>query len=233
MKKSRILIAEDDAKTAATIKLYLEHAGFESVITPDGRRALEEARFGSYDLVVLDLMLPEIDGLSVCRLLRAESAIPIIMLTARTTEEDRLRGLDLGADDYVSKPFSPRELTARVRAVLRRTTRSIDENSIEVRFDDVVIDLRSREARVRGKIVQLTPTEFSLLEIFAKSPGRAFTRRELVERALGWDFDGLERTIDAHIRNLRRKIDTDRDRPSCISTVFGVGYKFSRGRDDS
>lgn len=233
MKKSRVLIAEDDPKTSATIKLYLEHAGFEAVVASDGRRALEEARSGDYDLVILDLMLPEIDGLNLCRLLRAESAIPVIMLTARTTEEDRLRGLDLGADDYVSKPFSPRELTARVRAVLRRTIRSRDDDTSEIRFDDVVIDLRSREARVCGKVVQLTPTEFSLIEIFAKSPGRAFTRRELVERALGWDFDGLERTIDAHIRNLRRKIDMDRNRPSYISTVFGIGYKFSGGRDDS
>lgn len=233
MKKSRILIAEDDPKTSATIKLYLEHAGFETMVADDGKRALEEARSGHYELVVLDLMLPEIDGLSVCRLLRAESAMPVIMLTARTTEEDRLRGLDLGADDYVSKPFSPRELTARVRAVLRRTNGNRDDGPTEIRFDEVVINLRSREARVHGKVIQLTPTEFSLIETFAKSPGRAFTRRELVERALGWDFDGLERTIDAHIRNLRRKIDIDRDRPSYISTVFGVGYKFSGGRDDS
>ena len=230
--KNRILIAEDDAKTAASIKLYLEHAGFAVTLVADGRQALAQARAGQIDLIVLDLMLPEINGLEVCRLLRAEAATPIIMLTAKTTEEDRLRGLDLGADDYISKPFSLRELVARVRAVLRRSGQKPDAAS-ELRFADLTIDRLRHEVRVGRQSVQLTPTEFDLLETFLQSPGRAFTRRELVERAFGWDYEGMERTVDAHIRNLRRKIDLDPARPSYIATVFGVGYKLATQDDDA
>jgi DNA-binding response OmpR family regulator len=176
-------------------------------------------------------MLPEISGVDVCRTLRAESSIPIIMLTSRATEEDKLRGLDLGADDYITKPFSPRELVARIRAVLRRSSRG--DNSSAIQSGDLVIDLKRHEVRVRDKLVQLTPTEFKLLEALAKAPGRTFTRQELVERALGWDYSGLDRTVDAHIMNLRKKLDDGRTESSRIATVFGVGYKFSaEGRDD-
>ena len=146
------------------------------------------------------------------------------MLTSRATEEDKLRGLDLGADDYVTKPFSPRELVARIRAVLRRTAH--DNHSSTVAVDDLVIDLERHEVRMRGLPVTLTPTEFKLLETFAKAPGRTFTRQELVERAFGWDYDGLDRTVDAHIMNLRKKLDSGRAQSSLIATVFGVGYKF-------
>jgi DNA-binding response OmpR family regulator len=229
-KKHRILVIDDDKKTVASIKLYLEHDGYEVAAAYDGQQALAEARMKQPDLLVLDLMLPQVSGLDVCRMLRAESQIPIIMLTSRTTEEDKLRGLDLGADDYVTKPFSPRELVARVRAVLRRANR--DRRSSALCFDDLAIDLESHEVRRRGQLVLLTPTEFKLLEIFAKAPGRAFTRQELVERAFGWDYSGLERTIDAHIMNLRKKLCPDRAQPSLIATVFGVGYKFCGERHD-
>ncbi len=222
VEKRKILVVDDDRKIVDSIRIYFERAGFEVAAAYDGREALRESRANQYDLVILDLMMPEIDGLDVCRRLRAESSIPIIMLTARTTEEDKLRGLDLGADDYVAKPFSPRELVARARAVLRRAAPSQTEERAEIRRGDLVIDLRSREVRVGDKAVILTPTEFDLLAALARSPGRVFTRRELVERALGWDYEGLERTVDAHIKNLRRKLDD----ASCISTVFGVGYKF-------
>ncbi len=224
MEQQKILVVDDDRKIVDSIRIYFERAGFVVAAAYDGREAMRDARANQYDLVILDLMMPEIDGLDVCRLLRAESSIPIIMLTARTTEEDKLRGLDLGADDYVAKPFSPRELVARARAVLRRASPSHTEERAEIRQGDLVIDLRSREVRVGDKMVSLTPTEFDLLAALARSPGRVFTRRELVERALGWDYEGLERTVDAHIKNLRRKLDETPT--SCISTVFGVGYKF-------
>ena len=230
-KKRRILVIDDDKKTVASIKLYLEHAGYEVVMAYDGQQALAEARTKQPDLLVLDLMLPEVNGLDVCRMLRAESEVPIIMLTSRTTEEDKLRGLGLGADDYVTKPFSPRELVARVQAVLRRAAR--DQRSSTLKFNDLVIDLESHEVRRRGQLVLLTPAEFKLLEAFAKAPGRAFTRQELVERAFGWDYRGLERTVDAHIMNLRKKLEPDRAQPSLIATVFGVGYKFCGEHYDS
>jgi DNA-binding response OmpR family regulator len=229
----RILVAEDDPKIAASVRLYLEHAGFEVTIAYDGRQALADARAAPPDLVILDLMLPRVDGLSVCRALRANSDVPVIMLTAMTTEEDTLRGLDVGADDYMTKPFSPRELVARVRAVLRRAAAQVERESPPLRFRGLTVDVRRREVQARGRSVALTPTEFSLLEAFAGAPGRVFTRQELVERALGWDYDGLDRTVDAHVMNLRRKIEPDRGQPSFITTVHGVGYKFTGERDAS
>ena len=226
-KGQKILVVEDDRKAVATIRLYLEHDGFEVAAAYDGRRGLELLQANRYDLLILDLMLPEVDGLELCRRVRDESSTPIIMLTARTTEEDKLRGLEMGADDYVSKPFSPRELTARVRAVLRRAAPARQADAAVLHFKDLAIDLQNRDVRRRGRPVPLTPTEFRLLEIFARSPKRTFTRQELVERALGWDYDGMERTIDAHIRNLRKKLDLDPSRSSHITTVFGVGYKLA------
>ena len=228
MNGASILVTDDDRKTVATIRLYLEHAGFEVRAARSGLEALERVREKEPDLIILDLMLPQVGGLEVCRKLRADSDVPIIMLTARTTEEDKLAGLDLGADDYVTKPFSPRELVARVKAVLRRRASQVrDSSPPELGFDDLVIDLKRHEVRVRGNRVALTPAEFKLLEVFAKAPGRVFTRQELVERAFGWDYEGMDRTIDAHVMNLRRKIERDRLQPSFILTVYGVGYKFS------
>ncbi len=225
----RILVVEDDRKTSAAVKLYLESAGCEVAQAFDGRQGLEAARARRPDLVVLDVMLPQVDGLEVCRALQAEPAVPVILLTARTTEADKLRGLDLGADDYVTKPFSPRELVARVRAVLRRTgpreaggSGASGEGPAELRFRDLTVDLARREVAVRGERVPLTRHELELLAALARGPGRAFTRAELVERAFGWDYEGMERTVDVHVKNLRRKLGV-----AWIETVFGVGYRFA------
>jgi DNA-binding response OmpR family regulator len=233
MPKIRILVVDDDAKTVALVRLYLEHAGYDVVTAADGRRALALARAGPPPaLIVLDVMLPHIDGREVCRALRAESDVPIIMLTARTDEEDRLESLDQGADDYVVKPFSPRELTARVRAVLRRSPAGA-EGGPPIRMPGLLIDPARHEVRARGRAVELTPRELRLLTALARSPGRAFTREELVARAFGPDFEGLDRTIDAHVMNLRKKIEADPASPEWIQTVFGVGYRFAarRGRE--
>jgi DNA-binding response OmpR family regulator len=219
-----VLVVEDDRKTSSLVKLYLENAGFEVAVAFDGGQAVEAARARRPDLVVLDVMIPTLDGFEVCRALRAESDVPVILLTARTTEPDKLRGLDIGADDYVAKPFSPRELVARIRAVLRRAApRDREEGPAELRFQGLVLDLGRREARVEGSPVSLTPNEFRILEALARAPGRAFTRSELVERAFGWDYEGMERTVDAHVKNLRRKLGPG----SWIETVFGTGYRFA------
>jgi DNA-binding response OmpR family regulator len=232
-----ILVVEDDPKTADLVRLYLEREGYRAHLAADGQAGLDLARRHAPALVVLDLMLPGLDGLEVCHRLRAESGVPVIMLTARTAEADRLLGLDLGADDYVTKPFSPRELVARVKAVLRRTHPFPDERDggsghpghqeeEVLRFGDVAVDFRRYEARRGRTPVHLTATEFRLLRVLSGTPGRAFTRAELVERALGMDYDGLERTVDVHLMNLRKKLEADPRRPVHLVTVLGVGYKF-------
>lgn len=216
MRPRRILIVEDDAKTSASIEMYLRHEGYRTDIARTGDEGLARARQHAPDLVILDLMLPGKNGLEVCGALRTESKTPIIMLTARSTEDDKLLGLESGADDYVTKPFSPRELVARVRAVLRRAEPASEEPLIA---GDLSLDRETREVTVRGANVILTAAEFRLLETLMRSPGRVFTRDELVE-------GGLDRTVDVHIKNLRRKIEIDRANPSRIVTVFGTGYKF-------
>ena len=227
--RSRILVVEDDARTSASLELYLKHAGYEVEAVATGSEALTRAAAIAPSLVVLDLMLPGVDGLEVCRTLRRSSRVPIIMLTARSTELDKLRGLDSGADDYVTKPFSPRELVARVGAVLRRTQPA----RTSLRAGNVEIDLAKREVRYKGERVPVTATEFRLLEVLASTPGRAFTRGELAERAFGHDHDAMERTVDVHIMNLRRKIEPGRTRrPGIIVTVFGTGYRL-RGDTDA
>jgi len=225
--KHKILIVDDDEKTVDLVKLYLEKDGYRVLTAYDGLEALELARQKQPDLIVLDLMLPGVDGLDVCRILRAESKVPIIMLTAKTTEKDKLIGLDLGADDYVTKPFSPRELLARVRAVLRRVGEEEHKGPSEVRFGDLLVDFVRHEVQMRGKPVHLTPTEFKLLEVLIKEPWRAFSRLELLDRVFGYDFEGFERTIDAHVMNLRKKIERDPSQPTYVKTVYGVGYKFA------
>ncbi|HEX8265660.1 MAG TPA: response regulator transcription factor [Pyrinomonadaceae bacterium] len=227
----RILIVEDDKKIVATLRLYLEREGYEVYAAYDGAGALTKARVKQPSLIILDLMLPQLNGFEVCRILRDESDCHIIMLTARSAELDKLRGLDLGADDYVTKPFSPREIAARVRAAFRRQAAKATPKLPEIRVKDLAVNLESREVFVREKQVNLTPAEFNLLKTFIQAPERVFTRAELVERAFGYDYDGLERTIDAHIMNLRKKIEPDRRQPSPIKTVFGVGYKFSTQTD--
>ncbi len=220
-----ILVVDDDRKTVDLIRLYLERAGFGVRVAHDGERALELVGESVPDLLILDLMLPKIDGLDVCLAVQAVNPVPVIMLTARTTEGDKLAGLETGADDYVTKPFSPRELVARVKAVLRRTRGAEGETS-EVRSGDLVIDLRHHEARLGGEVVRLTPKEFNLLCVLAREPGRPITRSSLMERAFGFDYDGLERTVDAHIANLRKKIEPDPAHPRYVVTVQGLGYKF-------
>ncbi len=223
-----ILVVDDDRQIVESIRLHLEHNNYQVRAAYDGRQALAEVRANQPDLIVLDLMLPVINGFEVCRILRRESEVPVIMLTARAGEEDKLRGLDLGADDYVTKPFSPRELTARVRTILRRAVQQKERAAENLVAGAVSIDFERHEIRFDGEVIALTPTEFKLLETLAKSPHRAFTRAELIERALGWDYEGMERTVDAHIMNLRRKINrVDGKNAPLVVTVFGVGYKFS------
>jgi DNA-binding response OmpR family regulator len=221
--KARILVVEDDPRTSASVALYLRHAGYDVRQEADGRAALDTAAVWTPDLVVLDLMLPGLDGLEVCRTLRHGDAVPIIMLTARATESDKLRGLENGADDYVTKPFSPRELVARIAAVLRR----VRPAAPVIRRGDVEIDTTLRVVRRGGAVVPLTGAEFRLLDVLVSAPGRAFTRAELADRAFGRDHEALERTIDVHVMNLRRKLEPDRGkRSSLIATVFGTGYRF-------
>jgi DNA-binding response OmpR family regulator len=207
------------------VKLYLQKDGYSVMVAADGREALEIARDKKPDLIVLDLMMPHVDGLEVCRRLRQESDVPIIMLTARTTDADKLTGLDMGADDYVTKPFSPGELAARVRAVLRRLPG--ERGPDELRRGDLLLDFRKREAFRHGLPLGLTRAEFRLLGVLATQPGRVFSRDQLIEKALGDDFDGYERTIDAHIRNLRRKLEPDPAHPHYVKTVYGAGYSFT------
>jgi DNA-binding response OmpR family regulator len=247
MAKPRILVVEDDPKTANLVRLYLEHAGYEITVAGDGREGLRLARREpAPDLVVLDVMLPHVDGLQICREIRLGTDASVILLTARSTEEDRLEGLDLGADDYVVKPFSPRELVARVRAVLRRrvpegtggrarpSAKAPAEAGGERRQAGAVeVDPARHEARVNGKPVELTPREFDLLHALASRPGRVFSRDDLAAAAFGPDYEGSERTVDAHVKNLRAKIERDPATPRIILTVFGVGYRLAEGSDDA
>lgn len=221
----KILFVEDEEQIVRVVRAYLEQAGYEVLVARDGPEGLRRHRQESPDLVVLDLMLPGMDGLDVCRAIRRESSTPIIMLTARAEETDKLIGLELGADDYITKPFSPRELVARIRAVLRRT---IGEQvaPATIRAADIEIDTEAHTVSVRGQPVDLTPTEFDLLAALARHPGRVLSRAQLLDAALGEVYEGYERTIDVHIRNLRRKIEPDPGNPRYIQTVYGVGYRF-------
>ena len=228
--RKRVLIVEDDYKTADIVRLYLEKDGYDVVCCYDGRDGLDAVRSSPPDLVVLDLLLPGMSGLDVCRALRSEFDVPIIVLTALSTEQDKLNGLDLGADDYVTKPFSPRELAARVRAVLRRTS---DDGDITgspslaqtLSYKDLNLDLARHVVKVGLREAHLTPTEFRILAVLMREPGRLFSRTQLVEQALGYDFDGLDRTVDVHVLNLRRKIEPDPNQPQYVRTVYGLGYK--------
>jgi len=228
MMAKRVLVADDDVKTVELVRLYLVRDGYRVIAAYDGEEALRLARESHPDLIVLDIMLPGKNGLDICRTLRQESEVPIIMLTARTTEEDRLRGLDLGADDYVTKPFSPRELAARVRAVLRRLPEeSVLRGPETITLGDLTIDFRTHQAQLGGKPLPLTPVELKLLGVLAREPGRVFSRGQLIEKVLGYDFDGFDRTIDVHILNLRRKLEPDPGKPRYIKTVYGAGYRFA------
>jgi len=225
MASKTVLVVDDDVKTVELVKLYLNRDGYRVLAAYDGAAALHLARESRPDLIVLDLMLPGVDGLEVCRSLRSESDVPIIMLTARTTDEDKLTGLGLGADDYVSKPFSPRELAARVRAVLRRLPG--ERGPAEIKRGELVLNFPKQEVSIAGRPLNLTPVEFKLLGVLIKEAGRVFSRAELVEKALGYDYRGFDRTIDVHILNLRRKLEPDPVHPKYIKTAYGAGYKFS------
>lgn len=221
-----ILVVDDEARIVKLLRDYLERAGFDVLDARDGEAALTLARLEHPDLIVLDLMLPGVDGLDICRRLRQESGVPIIMLTARVEESDRIVGLELGADDYVTKPFSPRELVARVRATLRRASGEVGPATM-IRVGEVELDTASLVATVAGEPVDLTPTEFQLLATLVRQPGRIFSREQLLEAVHGMAFDGFDRSIDSHIKNLRRKIEPDPRQPRYIQTVYGVGYRFA------
>ena len=223
-----ILVVDDDKKTVELIRLYLERERYKVLAAYDGQQALMLARQKSPGLIILDWMLPKVDGLDVCRILRAESSVPIIMLTAKATEEDTLLGLDLGADDYITKPFSPRELVARVRVVLRRAYAQEEQPHEELRIGPLLIDFRAHEVWRDGERVDVTPKEFRLLETLAREPGRAFSRLELMQRVFGLDYEGLERTVDVHVMNLRKKIESSPNEPTYLLTVYGLGYKFRK-----
>lgn len=225
----KLLVVDDDVKIAQMLKNYLDKDGFKTEIAHDGWMAVELFRSVKPDLVILDLMLPGASGWEVCKKIREESNTPIIMLTARDTETDKLLGLEMGADDYVTKPFSLRELVARVKAVLRRTSGDLAETNF-IKSGDITIELDQHEVRLGDNVIEMTPTEFKLLSTMASFPGKVFTRLQLVDLVQGYSFEGYERTIDTHIKNLRKKIEPDPKNPTYILTVFGVGYKF-RGND--
>jgi DNA-binding response OmpR family regulator len=220
-----ILVVDDEARIVKLVRDYLERAGFDVISAHDGETALTLARVEQPDLIVLDLMLPGVDGLDICRRLRQESGVPIIMLTARVEEADRIVGLELGADDYVTKPFSPRELVARVRATLRRANGQMGPTTI-LRAGDVELDTASLTAVVAGEPVDLTSTEFQLLVTLVRQPGRIFSREQLLEAVHGVAFESYDRSVDSHIKNIRRKIEPDPRKPRYIQTVYGVGYRF-------
>jgi DNA-binding response OmpR family regulator len=221
----RILIVDDEPKIVRLVRDYLEHAGFAVTVARDGREAVMRARTDPPDLVVLDLGLPELDGLDVTRSLRRDSSVPIIMLTARDDETDKVLGLELGADDYVTKPFSPRELVARVRAVLRR--QASDTSAELLRAGELVLDLPRLRASLGDRVVPLTATEFQLLTTMARQPGRVFTRSQLLDAIHGVAFESYERAIDAHVKNIRRKLEADPRSPRYLLTVYGVGYRLT------
>jgi DNA-binding response OmpR family regulator len=227
-----VLVVEDERKLRDLVRSYLERAGFTVLSTGSGAEAITMAAAAAPDLVVLDLGLPDVPGETVARELRSESATPILMLTARSAEEDRIRGLELGADDYVTKPFSPRELVLRVQAILRRGGPAAAQGVISYGGGELVIDEPQRQVTVRGAAVALTPTESGVLVALAAVPGRVYSRLELINRVRGYEFDGYERTVDSHVKNLRRKVEDDPGNPQIVQTVLGGGYRLGLARDD-
>jgi two-component system alkaline phosphatase synthesis response regulator PhoP len=228
----RILVVDDDREIVRVVRAYLEQAGFAVLTAYDGASALHAIRSDRPDLVVLDIMLPDQDGWTITRTVRSDprlAALPIILLTARIDDTDKIVGLELGADDYITKPFNPREVMARVRSLLRRSQLNQGAPPRTLQAGDLLMDLGRHEVLLKGAAIELTQTEFRLLEIFMTNPGYAFTRVDLIEQALGYTYDGMERTLDSHIKNLRKKIEPDAKQPSYIQTVYGVGYRFDGG----
>jgi len=227
----KILVVDDEAPIVELIRFNLQREGFSVLVAYDGEEGLQKARAEAPDLVILDLMLPGIDGIEVCQVLRREATVPIIMLTAKTDEFDKVLGLSVGADDYVTKPFSPRELVARVKAILRRRSMDLEQTASErdngrVSVGDLVIDAGRFEVEVRGQRVELTPKEFELLRVLAANRGKVLTRDFLLEKVWGYEYGGDTRTVDVHVRRLRQKIEEDDSHPVYIQTVHGVGYRF-------
>jgi len=225
-----ILVVEDEPKIARQARDYLVKSGYRVLVAGDGKLALDIARSERPDLVVLDLNLPGVDGLDVCRILRRTSDVPIIMLTARVELADRLIGLELGADDYITKPFSPRELVARVRVLLRRVHGNVADSGA-TRIGNLEIDVDGHRLTRAGQPIDLTRTEFNLLALLVRHPGQVFTRAQLLDRLHGVRYDGVDRSIDAHVKNLRRKIEVDPANPIYLLTVYGVGYRFATARE--
>jgi DNA-binding response OmpR family regulator len=221
-----VLVVDDDRVVGETLQLYLEHAGYRVTVVSDGTTGAARANDADVALVILDWLLPAMSGYDVCREVRSQSRVPILMLTARTTEDDRVRGLDAGADDFVPKPFSPREVVARVQALLRRAGAPAADGEAPTRVGALEIDHFRREVRTGGAPVPLTPTELRLIEALARAPGRTFTREELVARAFGPDYEGADRTVDTHVTNLRRKLERG-GCPEAVATVHGVGYRLA------
>ena len=228
---AKLLVAEDDPKQAELLRRYLEHEGHMVTVVGDGRAALDAIRSDPPDLLVLDVMMPRVDGLDVCRVLRRDSDLPVLMLTARSTEDDLLLGLDLGADDYLTKPYSPRELAARIRTLLRRARVATSATTAPpvLRVGDLQVDPVRHEVRAGDREIGCTPGEFQLLEVMAAEPGRVFTRDQLLRHLHGFDSYVTARTVDVHVMNLRRKIEPEPTRPVRLLTVYGVGYKLADG----
>ncbi|SMC80520.1 response regulator transcription factor [Sporomusa malonica] len=226
MVQNSVLLVDDDAKLVKLLKIYFEKDGFIAYTAADGIDALKAVRAHRPDIMVLDLMMPGIDGWEVCRRLRKDNDIPIIMLTARDEESDRLVGLELGADDYVTKPFSSKEVVARAKAILRRTNRAVLRKEA-IKIGGLTMDMDSYQVSRDGQVVELTPTEFKIVELLATNPGKVYSRLQIAEQVHGYTFEGYERTIDAHIKNLRRKLEANHKEPVYIQTVYGLGYKLA------
>ncbi|RKD30608.1 response regulator transcription factor [Thermohalobacter berrensis] len=223
-----ILVVDDEEQIVNVVKAYLEKEGYKVFTAFSGKDAIDIFNLETIDFIVLDLMLPDLSGEEVCKKIRVKSQVPILMLTAKVEEGDRINGLNIGADDYMVKPFSPKELVARVRAILRRLENSnIKADIIEFNNGDLAIDFSKMEVRKKGKQIKLTPTEFKILSLLSKNIGKVFSREELINKALGFDFEGYDRTIDAHIKNIRHKIEDEKNK--YIKTIYGVGYKFLGG----
>lgn len=228
MAGKKILVVDDEEKIVEIVASYLEHNGYRIYKAFSGKEAFRIFEKESPALVILDLMLPDVSGEEICRILRKKSRVPIIMLTAKVEEEDMVQGLNIGADDYITKPFSPRELVARVNALIRRTSEEpvLSANVLEFNDGDLVVNTLKHEVKKGGKTAALTPNEYRILLALIKYPAKVFTRDELISLALGGDFDGFDRTVDTHVKNLRQKIETDPKHPRYILTVYGIGYRF-------
>ena len=228
MFKMKILVVDDEVKILEVVKAYLEKENFEVILATDGEMALNLFNTSNINLMILDLMLPKISGEEVCKIIRSKSDIPIIMLTAKIEEDDKIEGISIGADDYLTKPFSVRELVVRVRALIRRAYR--DNNPLADYFvfndGDLEVDIKKFEVKKKGEVLNLTPNEIKILITFISNPGQVFTREELVMKSFGYDYDGFDRTVDTHIKNLRQKIEDNPKKPNYIITIYSVGYKF-------